>query len=309
MKPLVLLFLLFQGLNGLFAQSSSSFSKGPNLNYSIESQKASMPWWILNLDLVQIDMGLKNIDGASFNIGLRGYVAPIENLGLDYKYQRSWLTASFQGFNADFELGVHYLLQDKTKIKDTKILLDYNIEKNYDGPKTTETISSKSIRIPAERRIIRGIRAGMISKRGPYNIEDIEGIISAEASLSSSGFYFGLLQKTLSNVFVNVDGWGRQFNSIGRDLAIDLLIFPNQNISIAQLEGTALSAAQIEERLDAGSLGWRFVYDLYQIEKNSKTGKNFGSTFRFECGSKPYQGFYFGGSWGMTLIKGQKRPF
>ncbi len=291
-----------------YSQSSYSSSQGGTVNYKITDQNAPHPSLVLNFDFVDLDFGVKNIDGASLNLGLRGYVLATDQIGIDYSFQKSWLTGNLSGSNVDFELGGHFLLSDNIKNKNTKIILDYDISKNYDGPRTTETISSTTIFIPAERRILRGVRGGLIGKSGPIGVNDIEGVISADANLNSTGIYAGVIQKSLINVFAEVTGRGIMYNSSGRDISFDVMYFPSQSFKIDDSEGIELTSDIIENELDGGSLGWRVVYTQYQIEKKTKTGKLFGMTQQYEFGVKPYQGFYFGASLGLTLIKMQKDP-
>lgn len=307
---LLTLFLSFS----LRAQRTSSYTQGPATKYEIVKQDAKKPWLNLSFDFLNMDFPINNIDGASFNFGLRGYMAPIDPLGVDFNFRRSWLTGGFSGSNTDFELGVHYHLTNSIKTKRTKIILDYDIAKdyNYDGTGYTETISSTSIFVTAERRVIRAARAGLITKSGPFGIDDVEGVIEGDATLSSSGFYIGLVQKSLINVFADVDGWGRQFNSGGRDIIFDLLVIPTNNFTFSDTKfenGSSTNVNNLNTKIDGGSIGFRVMYDIYQIEKKEFTGKSFGSSYRFEFGSKPYQGLYFGFSWGITLIKAVKRPF
>lgn len=306
-------FVLLLVANTSLAQSRYVQSQGPSLNYSIVRQDAPKPWVVLNTDLFHMDLGVDNISGGSFNIGIRGFIYPVEKVGVDYTFRTSWLTFGLYGSNTDIEFGGHYLFLDRPRKRKTKILLDYDIQKEYDGPKTTEIISSRSILVEAEKRTLDGLRFGLITKRGPYDITDLEEVISAQTTLSSTGIYLGVFRKVLTNVFADIEGWGRQFNSAGRDLAIDLLVISGNSITIDQIEtgigGPMLTGDDVKEQLDFGSLGFRVVYDLYQIEKRQWTGKRFGMSWRFEAGHKPYQGFYFAGSLGLTILKLLNRPY
>ena len=60
---------------------------------------------------------------------------------------------------------------------------------------------------------------------------------------------------------------------------------------------------QVKNSLGSFPLGFRLGWYRYQVEKRSRTGKRFGMSNSFEVGFKPYQGFFFNGSMGITLVK------
>ena len=309
MKKLFLFLCAYGCFSQVSAQRSYSQSNAGQVKYTVTDQEAPNPWLNLSVDLVQVDMGIDNIDGASFNLGFHGYVDPLDFVGLDYAYRRSVLTGNFTGSNSDLEVGGHFFFQDKVVERKTKIILDYEERDDYSEAQTQRVISSTTIHVPAERRILRGLRGGMIRKSGPLGISDVEGVIEGEANLTSTGFYVGGIQRTLINVFADVEGYGEQFNSGGRAWSVDVLIYPTHTLAIENLKTNGIDAAGVEETFDGGSLGFRVMYDLFQIAPKKKTGKLFGMSVRIEAGSKPYQGFYVGGSWGLTILKMNKRPW
>lgn len=307
---------------------SGFLAKAQEIKYEVLYDNPVKPWWSLNFEFVQIDMGINNIDGASFNFGAFGYLEPVNGLGLDYVYRRSWLTAGGLGSkeykpNTDLEIGGHYIFASNTRNKKTKIVLSkeysgdtysYNAITNTRTVSRTETV--KFFQMQAKRMINSGLRAGFISKTGPFGFSEKEEdlnvgtIITGNANLTSSGFYFGLLRQYYTNVFVKVEDWGIKYNSIGRDFYVDLLFMPVNTFELAEVEPLALEDVDIPfDNLSSSPLGFRVGFSVYQTEAKKRTGKFFGTGGKLEFGIKPYQGIFFNGSWSITLVKSQKNPF
>lgn len=54
-----------------------------NVNDRVQRDFAEIdPLVILNFELLQIDMGIRNLDGASFNSGVWGIVEPVRGVGV-----------------------------------------------------------------------------------------------------------------------------------------------------------------------------------------------------------------------------------
>lgn len=309
MRNLPLLFALLVAIPAM-SQTSSSYSVDEKIDYKITRQEPFKPFAVVNFDWLDLDMNLNNMGGSSFNFALRGYADPIEMAGIDYTLRRSWLTGLFKGSNTDFELGGHYMLFRSETEKETQIILRSSNSTDYSGARPVSVYSKTSIRIPAQRLIYRGVRGGLITKRGPYEVEDVEGVIAADATLSSTGIYAGISQRTFINTFISTESeYGNAGSSQGRDLSVDLLFYASNNFSIENIEGDGITADQIAERIEGGNLGFRVLYTIYQIEKKEYTGKTFGATKKFEAGYKPYQGFYFAVGYGWTIVKAREKLF
>ncbi|MEM6525635.1 MAG: hypothetical protein AAGF85_01465 [Bacteroidota bacterium] len=82
----------------------------------------------------------------------------------------------------------------------------------------------------------------------------------------------------MTNIFINTKQYGEAYESSGRDLAIDILFYPFHSFDITNVEGIALTEDIIEDEA-GGNIGFRVVYDIYQIQKKEYTGKMFGLTF------------------------------
>ena len=306
--------------------SATLGSKAQQVNYKILNDEPRKPWWSLNLDLFHTEMGINNLDGISFNLGFYGYVDPLENLGLDYSFRRSWLTGGQLGFNEfdgnrDLEIGGHFTFLDKIVKKKTKIVLDReytgsSYSTNVYGDRV-ETRSEKVtyLMVPARRRVMTGIRAGLINEKGPYSIDDKDeefpNVIEGKYNFTSSGIYLGLLRRSYTNVFIEAEGWGVTFNSAAFDIFADLLIMPGADFEELLLNPTDanLTSEQVKENLDGSPLGFRIGFNMYQAAPKKETGKMFGITGRLDVGRRPYQGWYAGGSLAITLVKAQNNPF
>ena len=143
-------------------------------------------------------------------------------------------------------------------------------------------------------------------KRGPFNTDELttEDLATPidEMSLTSIGIYAGLTRRSLKNIFVDVDGYGVNFNSIGDDYALDLIFVPVNIFRDLNADHENVSET-IRGQLGNFPIGFRIGWYRYQIEKKTRTGKKFGLSASFETGIKPYQGFFINGGLGLTLVK------
>ena len=301
--PLSLLLLLASGLT-LSAQ---------NVDYRILHDQPVSPRLSVNLDLFSMDMGVKNLDGTSFNIGTFGYFEPLDRISVQWNVKKSFLTLGKLGFkdypgNLDASLGACLMLQKKTVIKPTRIVLSRKYKgstfsTNVSGDRVeTRTEEVTFISVPANRHIQRGFRGGLYFKRGAFASDNIESTSLDEMSLTSLGLYAGLTARSLKNVFVATSSHGVQFNSIGDDFALDLLFIP-VNVFRDLNADKMLVSDQVKSSLGKLPVGFRLVWLRYQIAQKEQTGKRFGYAGSFEAGYKPYQGWFIGASCGITLIK------
>ena len=292
----------------LFAQQTS---------YRLLHDGAPSPKLNLNLEFFTIDLGTSNIDGGSFNLGATGFFQPVSNLGVQWNVKRSlWtfgaLSHEDAAANLDISAGGYFFLNSKEVKKPTKVTL----KTEYKGSEYSRNVSGDLVEkrteevtfmmVPANRTISNGVRAGYYMKRGPFANDNLESEGFDQPlnyfSLTSMGAYVGLTRRSLKNVFVDVDGYGVQYNSIGDDFALDLLIVPVNIFRDLDADKENVSPI-VRDQLGGIPLGFRIGWYRYQIEKRTRTGKRFGMSTSIEAGIKPYQGIFFNGGIGLTIIK------
>lgn len=311
MKKLIILLCL-----GLFSQA-----KAQNMQYkTLYDNPDKKPWMSINLNLFQLDMGVSNLDGTSFNIGTFGFIEPIDRVGIDYNFNKSWLTLgkisnTEYPSNLDLNIGGYFkILTNKKSGKKTKVVLktEYSgttYSTNYKGEGVnTRTETVTYVMVPGSRYSEMSVRAGLYYKRGPYNFDAIEpdgydGDL-AELGLTSVGSYGGIQFTWVKNLFIDADGYGVQYNSIGDDIYIDALLISNSFRDV-NMDNADVNAV-VEAAQNASPIGFRIGWRRYQIEKKKRTGKNFGLCALFEAGMKPYQGFFINGGIGLTIIKAHR---
>lgn len=270
------------------------------------------PVWILNADILDMDVYLENLDGIAFNLGLWGSVEPVDRIGIDYRLRRSWLSLGALGGNAapnfKMELGGYYSILKSVKTKSTRIILKMDDSRVYGPDVTTVTTTATFITIPAKKQTELILRGGFYHQSGTYS-KDEPALGKGEeitigkgdfAKISANGFYAGIASRTISNVFINTDKYGSQFNSIAQVIFADIIITGN-NFKDYDF-GTDITA-QVKAARDVLPVGFRIGFTKYQIEKKKLTGKKFGLSQTYEIGYRPYQGFYAGASLSITFVK------
>lgn len=279
------------------------------------------PWICVNVDLAHLDMNA-NLDSWSFNIGAWGFVEPNSKLGANFNLKKSWLAlgkladADAPG-HLEFNVGGHLWLNSKTKTKDTKIVLSRVVKgesttTNTNGDRvTTRSELETFFTMPAKRHTMTGVRAGIYYKQSPFGMDDAykepESIASPYdmVGLSSFGLWGGLVKRSKKNLFVEVEGHGTCYNSVGDDFYADLLVLPGA--VIRDTDSGELINDQVKGQLkNALPVGFRLGWMRYQIEQRSRTGKRFGMSANFETGWKPYYGFFLSGGLGLTVVKAKR---
>lgn len=297
----------------------TSIGIAQNINYEIIKDEPIEPTVSVCLDLINIDLNSEieniRIDNISMNIGAFGYVKPLSNIGVDFRFHKSWFVAGKLGFkdypgNFEMSTGAHLLLTNSTTTKDTKVILKSGSSRTGNRETTTTTY----ITVPAKRTLRLGARVGIYQKSGPFNFGDysdsfLPGTIE-ETKISSTGIYLGLLSRTLRNIIIKDDTYGKSFNSGGSDLYFDVLIIPRNKF-------TNLKSNTPADQLDVtdvvkgfkkqGPIGFRIGYTKYASEIKTFTGKKFGLSGFGEFGYKPYQGISLTAGFGITLIKSSKK--
>lgn len=271
----------------------------------------------VNTDLFQMDLMQNSLDGTSFNLGVWGHydVVP-EQFGTQFLLRKSWFALGRLGEknmpgNTELELGGYYTFRNAVKRKDTKVTLkmEYSgttYSTDYKGDRvgsysTTETF----IMIPSDKKKYLMARGGIYRKShgnsmrylgDEYNLTDNPEFVK----FATTGVYLGINSRTLTSLFIDSENYGVQFNSIGRDVFLDLLILPSNKFK--DLDGNDITS-DIKLFKKSSPFGMRVGYKLFQIDKQTKTGKTFGMSATFEGGIKPYDGIYLAAGIGLTIIK------
>ncbi len=277
------------------------------VKYSVISDQPPEPTLNINLSLLDFDFSTKNLDGASLNIGAFGFARLTERIEANFDIRKSYFVIgkfSFADYPGNFEssVGGSFSLGTKTVTKPTAVVLDFKEEFGY--KEKTETTTS--ITIPANRFIANRVRGGIYFKRGPYSPEalNFESVLNPPVSymtLTSFGIYAGIVRRSVTNVFIDTDKYGKAYNSAGRDLFIDALIVPVNNFR--EIESGDNVTSEVRSYANNIPVGFRAGWRLYQIEKKALTNKKFGLCGSVEVGFKPYLGWFMGGTLGLTIVK------
>lgn len=296
-----------------------------NVDYKVEYDNPQEPKLLLNLSLIDIDMnsGIKNIrtDNISINAGIWGYYKIFDQLEAEIDLKKSYLTAGRIGFkdypgNFETSLGANLFFKSTTKINPkTRVVL--KSETNRDYGRNQDVTTTTFITIPAKRKVSLALRGGLYQKYGPFNYgdyaEDDNVLIPPfeETSISSLGIYAGLLRRSITNIAIRDDKYGKSINSGGTDLIFDVLFVPvntwkSLRDAVAAEEGENVTQQVKDFDGPGGSnspIGFRLGYKTFQVEKKKVTGKKFGISGTFYIGYKPYQGWFVQGGFGITIVK------
>lgn len=271
----------------------------------------------INLDVFQLDLMQRSLEGWSMNVGTWGHFEAVPGrVGVQYLYRKSWFAFGRLGEknfkpNTDLELGGYFNFQNRLKNKPTKVVLkkEYSgstYSTNYKGETTREyTETTTYMTLPSNQRKIKALRGGICSKThgnsmrylgDAYNLSNNPEYVK----FNSFGFYAGINARTITSIFVDTKQFGVQFNSIGRDVYLDLLVIPSNKFH--DLNGNEITKT-IKQYTSSGPLGFRLGYKMFQIDKRVKTGKMFGMSATFEAGVRPYTGIFMNAGIGLTLFK------
>lgn len=290
----------------------SGIALGQSTKYKVLHDNPPQPRLNINLEYFHLDMGVKNLDGMSFNVGSFGFFEPVPGLGLQYNLKKSILTLGKLGYkdfpgNLELNLGGYLMPMNTIKVKNTRVVL----KTEYKGSEYSTNVSGDRVEtrheevtfltLPASRRVMKGVRGGLYFKRGGFLNDDLD--LFDEMALTSLGVYGGLSLRSIKNIFVDVEGYGVQFNSIGDDIVLDMLFVPINVFRDLNDDTRPVVSPQVKDALGGFPLGFRIGWYRYQIEQRARTGKKFGMAAGFEAGLKPYQGPFITASLGITIVK------
>jgi hypothetical protein len=292
-----------------------------NVNYKIlqNDPQNFYPKLNLNLMLGGIEMGIKNIDGTSIYTGAHGFYMLNDRMGAQASFCFPLLTLGRLGF-ADypsaksFEAGGLLFLSKNSKMKKIKVILKMERGTNTDG---REVQTTTYIMVPGTQEVELGFRGGFYSKTGPFGlrqqkITQLEAAGIQNTSLTSVGLYAGVVRRTLNNMLISTDNFGKCMNSLGSDIYADLMIIPYNNFTLLKSPDSYSTGSfkkgdnatdEINKYIKSSPLGFRIGWTGYQIAPKSVTGKRFGMSFNFEGGLMPYQGWFVKGGISITIVK------
>lgn len=285
---------------------------GQKVNYEVVKDQPFKPRASINLDYFQMDINSKaGIDNIAFGLGLYGHFDPLPFAGLEFNIRKSYLVMgklAYAGYRGTWEnfVGVHFMPINKTKTKETKIVLDSETYRAGDKEITNTTF----IMVPAQVLKKRGVHAGLYQKSGPFNADDY--FESRDdytppfeyGHMSSFGIYAGIKSSTVRNIIIKDPDFGRSQNSVGYDLSLDLIVAPVNRFR--DMDTTSVMTNMTQEMKDNTNelpFGFRLAYSMYQVEVKAFTGKKFGMSATGELGYKPYFGFFLNAGLGITLMK------
>lgn len=294
-----LLALLFFAIVGAIPVSNAQM-----VNYKIlKDDPADVTNFWLYLDALHLDMGAKNMDGASFNIGLSSTANYKKNLGGDFTFHYGWLTMGKSGQDKDklnnhikVELGGFYTLTVRNKRVNTRVILSSSSSRR--GSYTVTT--TKSINVPATKHMALGVRGGFYSVGGIFGTRDIENVpaIPSKINYRKTGMYVGLLSVSTRNVFINTDTDGKAIRSARTRLFADVLILPATS---AKFDGV-----NYKSNVDPEIFGFRFGMQVLPVELRKVKDYNIktrGMSYGVEIGVRPIDGFYIAGNVSFCIMR------
>lgn len=170
--------------------------------------------------------------------------------------------------------------------------------------------------VPATVKYMSGVRGGIYHKSGPFEFEEFElkqnnvnYTLDLQTVISSQAIYAGLFRRSITNVSIDAQKYGKRGNSAGSEIYFDAMLFVNNSFKSAMTEAvpSLKPGDDVDDAVKAykqqGILGFRTGYRIYQIAPQSETGKKFGMCGTFELGYRPYHGFFINAGLGMTLVK------
>lgn len=269
------------------------------------------------------------MDGVSFNLGVWGYYEALyQKVGINFLARRSWLTMGQlvnKDYPANFELdaGGYMILKTYEKNKNVKVTLKtkQNSQTVRYGNQEYQQLNMQEtfIMVPATVKYMAGPRLGIYHRTSPMEFDDLNFnqnnnnyTLNLRTVYGTQAVYAGLFRRSIKNVSVDVEKYGKRGNSGGVEIYFDALLFINSSFKSA-MSSTApnISSGEdvkqvVKDNTKQGIFGFRAGYRIYQVAPKSETGKRFGMCGTFEVGYKPYHGFFANAGLGMTLVK--KRP-
>lgn len=292
-KTVTAIFLIFFSI-ALKAQEEIKYEKTKDDPDNINNL------WV-NADVCQMDAGFSNFYGLSFNAGIWGLGVIKNKIGFDYTLRYGYLSMpKLLGDknvrnHSQIELGGFFEFQNKYKELERGIPLeDSYVQDKYNSTQLNK--ATKYIKVPAKRRTIRAIRAGIILDKGGYRPSDIT-LFPREAerlNYSRSGVYVGISTTRVYNVFIKTEKYGNCKTSSYLRFYLDALLYPSVKFT-APVTGTDYSTS-----VDHGNIGWRLGMEMSQP---STKAESHAIVAQVQIGMRPIDGIFMTGGISIPLIR------
>lgn len=272
----------------------STIAIAQQIDYKVlkDNPKDVNNFW-LYLDVAQLDAGFKNIDGISFNVGAWSTGIYKEKIIPEVILRYGWVTfgKTFAGAKGvhnhhQVEIGGGYVLSNKTKYKQTSVVLSQT--KGHDYGTGKDVTTTRYINIPATRVNSFGVRAGLMSVGGLLSTDDYKAFITPKyINYSINGIYAGIFDAVTHNIIINTNTDGKAAKCKRTKVFADVLLLPLQTATFA--------GVNYKPVINAGPVGYRIGLQYLPTEIRKVTNidvKITGLSIGAEAGVRPYDGIY-----------------
>lgn len=284
---LLLLALVATGLQ-LAAQNS--------VQYKIlkdEPQKACN--FALGIELGQMDFGLKNIDGLSFNTGVWGFADYKNTLGADFILRYGYLTMghSFRDkenlkAHRQIELGGYLPFTKRLVTTTNRVVLKVETTGNKAGGQTETTTY---VMVPSTQYRRTGVRAGFMDYGGcltmPSDVTDADYTLPEVVNYNVLGIYAGIFREKYRNLLITTDQYGKKGISLHSRFYADALLLPVSTVKYMDVD--------YKDKFTHLPVGARLGISWYPVLTRKEARPDFKGRrflFQWEAGLRPYDGIY-----------------
>jgi hypothetical protein len=246
--------------------------------------------FVMAFDLAQLDFGLKNIDGMSFNIGLWGYANYKHTLCADYIFRIGWFTAGRLGDkdanrHTQFEAGISLGLLQREVQKEFNLVLKSTSKRitGSDG-KEYDLTNTTYIKVPGLQYRVSGVRAGFMHYGGPLSEppDTYFGIVN----YAVYGIYAGLFRTRTDNLRISTEKYGIRGYAHNVRVYLDATFVP-----ISTFKNPAQSYYNVPVGVRLGA------WILPTLPRKEAKGiYNKGLSWQMEIGLRRFDGFYMQGT-------------
>jgi hypothetical protein len=249
-----------------------------------------------NIDIAQMDFGIGNIDGASFNTGVWGHGMIKQKFGFDYTYRYGWLTLGKFASNKiknhlNFQTGGFYIFHDRTASTTNKVILKETKSTTSDGKTLTTT---EFLMVPSQKWRYQALRGGLYFDRSGGRIESSSGP-DVFYNYYGLGAYAGICFGSARHVIIQTDKYGEKGVVSHLRVCLDAIITPVNNVPSGVKNSMPVGARLLVQALPT----------LRRKDKHRK-GYRTAMTAEVEAGYRMVSGIYFGGSLSIPISRSIK---
>jgi hypothetical protein len=235
-----------------------------------------------NIDLLQMDAGLGNIDGISFNTGVWGHAMYKQKMGLDYTFRYGTITlGKFASATAkshiNIQTGGFFIFSQRDPMSTNKVVL-----KTEGGGTTSDGRSITKVTylmVPSHKWKYTAVRGGIYFNRSMVRLENPTGADNF-SNYFLLGAYGGICFGSSKQVLIQTDKYGEKGNLLHMRVCLDALITPINNVP-----------AGVKHALPIGAR--LLVQGLPSLERKLRKKKyKAGLTYEFEGGYRMVDGPY-----------------